>query len=35
MFLFFNNRMGCGGSLLVSVILTLIVLALLRACNHA
>jgi hypothetical protein len=35
MFLFFSNRMGCGGSLLVSAIVTLIVLALLRACNHA
>jgi hypothetical protein len=35
MFLFFNNRMGCLGSLVVSVILTLAVLALMRACNHA
>jgi len=35
MFLFFSNRMGCGGSLLMSAILTLIVFALLRACNHA
>jgi hypothetical protein len=35
MFLFFSNRMGCGGSLLLSAILTLAVLALLRACNHA
>jgi hypothetical protein len=28
MFLFFSDRLGCGGSLLVSAILTLIVLAL-------
>jgi hypothetical protein len=35
MFVFFSNRMGCGGSLLLSVILTLIVLTLMRACNHA
>lgn len=28
MFFFFSNRMGCAGSLLVSAILTLIVLAL-------
>lgn len=25
MFLFFNNRMGCGVSLLISVIITLII----------
>ena len=30
MFLFFNNRLGCFGSLLVSVIATLVLLALLR-----
>ena len=35
MFVFFSNRIGCVGSLLVSAILTVIVLALLRACNHA
>jgi hypothetical protein len=34
-FVFFSNRMGCGGSLLVSAIVTLVVLALLKACNHA
>lgn len=27
MFLFFNNRMGCGLSLLISVIVTLFLLA--------
>ena len=26
MFFFFSNRMGCGGSLLISAVLTLIVL---------
>ncbi|MDX6683684.1 MAG: hypothetical protein QOG94_3723 [Solirubrobacteraceae bacterium] len=30
MFLFFNNRLGCFGSLLVSVVATLVLLALLR-----
>jgi hypothetical protein len=30
MFLFFNDRLGCFGSLLVSVVATLVLLALLR-----
>jgi len=30
MFLFFSNRLGCGGSLLLSVVVTLVLLALLR-----
>jgi hypothetical protein len=30
MFLFFNNRLGCFGSLVVSVVATLVLLALLR-----
>jgi hypothetical protein len=30
MFLFFNNRLGCFGSLLVSVVATLVLLAVLR-----
>lgn len=30
MFLFFSNRLGCLGSILVSVVVTLIVLGLLR-----
>jgi hypothetical protein len=34
-FLFFSNRLGCFGSLAVSALLTLVVIALLRACNHA
>jgi hypothetical protein len=29
-FFFFSNRLGCLGSLLVSVLLTLVVIALLR-----
>ncbi len=35
MFLFFSNRMGCVGSLVVSAVLTLVIIMLLRACNHA
>ena len=35
MFLFFSNRMGCVGSLIVSIVLTLVIVALMRACNHA
>ena len=31
MFLFFSNRLGCLGSLLLSVVLTLVLLAVLRA----
>jgi hypothetical protein len=31
MFVFFSNRLGCLGSLVVSVIATLVILALLRA----
>jgi|GEM_PF-2670981 len=27
MFLFFNNRMGCGASLLISAVITLVLLA--------
>jgi hypothetical protein len=29
MFLFFSNRMGCGGSLMVSLLVTLVLLVLL------
>jgi hypothetical protein len=29
-FAFYSNRMGCGGSLLLSVLLTLVLLAILR-----
>ena len=35
MFLFFSNRMGCVGSLIVSAVLTLVIIMLMRACNHA
>lgn len=31
MFLFFSNRLGCAGSLMISAILTVIVLALMGA----
>jgi hypothetical protein len=35
MFLFFSNRAGCLGSIAVSALLTLVLVAALRACNHA
>ena len=35
MFVFFSNRVGCAGSLIVSVVLTLVIIMLMRACNHA
>jgi hypothetical protein len=35
MFLFFSNRAGCLGSLLISALLTLVIVALMRSCNHA
>jgi hypothetical protein len=35
MFVFFSNRMGCVGSLIVSAVLTLVIVMLMRACNHA
>ena len=33
MFLFFSNRMGCLSSLILSVVLSLVLMALLRACS--
>ena len=30
MFVFFSNRLGCGGSLLVSLVVTVLLLAILR-----
>jgi uncharacterized membrane protein YeaQ/YmgE (transglycosylase-associated protein family) len=33
MFAFFSNRLGCFGSIVVSVIGTLILLAVLRGCH--
>jgi hypothetical protein len=34
MFVFFSNRLGCVGSLIVSAVLTLVIVVLFRACNH-
>lgn len=33
MFFFFSNRLGCLGSIGVSVVLTLLLLALMRGCS--
>ena len=33
MFLFFSNRLGCLGSILVSVVGTILLILLLRACT--
>lgn len=33
MFLFFSNRLGCLGSIVVTVLGTLILLALMRSCS--
>jgi hypothetical protein len=33
MFVFFSNRLGCLGSIAVSVVASLILLALLRGCS--
>jgi hypothetical protein len=33
MFAFFSSRLGCGGSLLVSIIGTLLLIGLMRACS--
>jgi len=35
MFVFFSNRAGCLGSLLISLVVTLVLIALMRSCNHA
>jgi hypothetical protein len=32
-FVFFSNRLGCLGSILVSVLATVVLLALLRGCS--
>jgi hypothetical protein len=32
-FLFFSNRLGCLGSIAVSVVLSVLLLALMRSCN--
>jgi hypothetical protein len=33
-FVFFSNRVGCIGSLVVSVLVTLVLVGAMRACNH-
>jgi hypothetical protein len=35
MFIFFSNRLGCAGSILVTLIGSLILIALMRACSPA
>jgi hypothetical protein len=35
MFLFFSKRLGCVGSLVLSAVLTVVLIVLFRACNHA
>jgi hypothetical protein len=32
-FVFFSNRLGCGGSILVSVVLSALLILLMRACS--
>jgi hypothetical protein len=32
-FFFFSSRLGCAGSILVSLLLTLVLIAVLRSCN--
>jgi hypothetical protein len=33
-FLFFSNRLGCLGSIVVSVILTAVIVLLMRSCSY-
>ena len=33
MFVFFSNRLGCLGSILVSIVLSLILIGLMRSCS--
>jgi hypothetical protein len=33
MFLFFSNKTGCVGSIVISVVLSLIVIAIMRGCS--
>ena len=35
MFVFFSNRVGCLGSLLISIVASVILILLLRACTGA
>jgi hypothetical protein len=33
MFVFFSNRLGCLGSIVVSVVLSVVIIFLMRSCN--
>jgi hypothetical protein len=33
MFVIFSNRLGCAGSLLVSIVLTVVLVAMMRGCS--
>jgi len=33
MFVFFSNRLGCVGSILVSIVLSVVLIAALRSCS--
>jgi hypothetical protein len=33
MFIFFSNRLGCAGSLIITLIGSLVLIALMRACS--
>jgi hypothetical protein len=33
MFVFFSNRLGCAGSIIVSILLSVVLIVLLRSCN--
>ncbi len=35
MFLFFSNRLGCAGSVAVSLVLSVILVLAMRSCNSA
>ena len=35
MFIFFSNRVGCLGSLLISIVLSAVLILAMRACNQA
>ena len=35
MFFFFSNRLGCLGSIVVSLVLTFVLISLMRGCNTA
>jgi hypothetical protein len=33
-FFFFSNRLGCAGSILVSLVLTVLLILMFRGCTH-